>query len=100
MKVGILKFHPAVLVEKKNQMTSLLMAQFCYFIIIYTATPLPPSRNNSLRKTPRRNMADYAGFIFIENAIPADLARQGADAIAGGLIVKEKLEKVTEFLIP
>jgi len=45
-------------------------------------------------------MAGHAGYILIQSAITPKLARQGADAIAGGLTVKEKLEKVTEFVVP
>jgi len=45
-------------------------------------------------------MADRAGYIFIEEAISPELAKKGADAVVKGLTVKEKLEKVTEFVVP
>jgi hypothetical protein len=45
-------------------------------------------------------MADRAGYIFIEKAISLELAKKGADAVVKGLTVKEKLEKVTEFVVP
>jgi hypothetical protein len=45
-------------------------------------------------------MAGCAGYVLIQSAITSELARQGADAITGGLTVEEKLEKVTEFVVP
>ena len=45
-------------------------------------------------------MADRKGYVFIKDAVSPELARQGAEAIEGGLTVREKLENVTEFVVP
>lgn len=45
-------------------------------------------------------MAGHAGYLFIEGAIPSELAMRGANAIDGTLKVKQKLEKMTEYVVP
>ena len=45
-------------------------------------------------------MAARAGYVFIKSAITPELAGRGASAIAAGLEIKEKLENVTEFVVP
>jgi len=45
-------------------------------------------------------MASRAGYVFIESAIPSQLATEGANAIRKGLPVQDQREHVTEFVVP